>query len=44
MKSEAAARADFSDIRYAQVWEDADVLLDDEIRRRVQALVDELLV
>lgn len=27
MRSEAAARADFSDIRYAQVWEDADVLL-----------------
>lgn len=26
--SEAAARADFSAIRYAQVWEDADVLLD----------------
>lgn len=28
MRSEAAARADFSEIRYAQVWEDADVLLD----------------
>ncbi len=28
MRSEAAARADFSTIRYAQVWEDADVLLD----------------
>lgn len=27
MNSEAAARADFSVIRYAQVWEDADVLL-----------------
>jgi S-adenosylmethionine-diacylglycerol 3-amino-3-carboxypropyl transferase len=27
MPSEAAARADFSTIRYAQVWEDADVLL-----------------
>jgi S-adenosylmethionine-diacylglycerol 3-amino-3-carboxypropyl transferase len=27
MRSEAAARADFSGIRYAQVWEDADVLL-----------------
>lgn len=27
MRSEAAARADFSTIRYAQVWEDADVLL-----------------
>lgn len=27
MRSEAAARADFSEIRYAQVWEDADVLL-----------------
>jgi len=27
MRSEAAARADFSAIRYAQVWEDADVLL-----------------
>lgn len=26
--SEAAARADFSDIRYAQCWEDADVLLE----------------
>ena len=25
MRSEAAARADFSTIRYAQVWEDADV-------------------
>ncbi len=28
MRSEAAARADFSGIRYAQVWEDADVLLE----------------
>ena len=28
MRSEAAARADFSTIRYAQVWEDADVLLE----------------
>jgi S-adenosylmethionine-diacylglycerol 3-amino-3-carboxypropyl transferase len=28
VRSEAAARADFSDIRYAQVWEDADVLLE----------------
>ncbi len=28
MRSEAALRADFSEIRYAQVWEDADVLLD----------------
>jgi S-adenosylmethionine-diacylglycerol 3-amino-3-carboxypropyl transferase len=27
VRSEAAARADFSDVRYAQVWEDADVLL-----------------
>jgi S-adenosylmethionine-diacylglycerol 3-amino-3-carboxypropyl transferase len=27
VRSEAAARADFSTIRYAQVWEDADVLL-----------------
>jgi S-adenosylmethionine-diacylglycerol 3-amino-3-carboxypropyl transferase len=27
VRSEAAARADFSGIRYAQVWEDADVLL-----------------
>jgi S-adenosylmethionine-diacylglycerol 3-amino-3-carboxypropyl transferase len=27
MRSEAADRADFSEIRYAQVWEDADVLL-----------------
>lgn len=27
MRSEAAERADFSQIRYAQVWEDADVLL-----------------
>src|SRR5690349_6253517 len=27
MQSEAAARADFSEIRYAQVWEDADILL-----------------
>ena len=28
MRSEAAARADFSTIRYAQVWEDADVLVE----------------
>ena len=28
LQSEAAARADFSAIRYAQVWEDADVLLE----------------
>src|SRR5262249_48257068 len=28
VRSEAAERADFSAIRYAQVWEDADVLLD----------------
>jgi len=28
MRSEAAARADFSAIRYAQVWEDADILLE----------------
>ena len=28
MRSEAAARADFTTIRYAQVWEDADVLLE----------------
>ena len=28
VQSEAAARADFSEIRYAQVWEDADILLD----------------
>src|SRR5215471_9190304 len=28
MRSEAAQRADFSVIRYAQCWEDADVLLD----------------
>jgi len=27
MRSEAAGRADFSAVRYAQVWEDADVLL-----------------
>jgi S-adenosylmethionine-diacylglycerol 3-amino-3-carboxypropyl transferase len=27
MRSEAASRVDFSTIRYAQVWEDADVLL-----------------
>lgn len=27
MRSEAAARADFSTLRYAQVWEDAEVLL-----------------
>ncbi len=28
MRSEAAAHADFKEIRYAQVWEDADVLLE----------------
>ena len=28
MRSEAASRADFSALRYAQVWEDADVLLE----------------
>jgi S-adenosylmethionine-diacylglycerol 3-amino-3-carboxypropyl transferase len=28
MRSEAAQRADFSGIRYAQCWEDADILLD----------------
>jgi S-adenosylmethionine-diacylglycerol 3-amino-3-carboxypropyl transferase len=28
VQSEAAARADFSGIRYAQVWEDADVLIE----------------
>jgi len=28
MRSEAAARADFSGIRYAQCWEDADILLE----------------
>jgi S-adenosylmethionine-diacylglycerol 3-amino-3-carboxypropyl transferase len=28
MRSEAAERADFSAIRYAQCWEDADILLD----------------
>lgn len=28
VRSEAAARADFTAIRYAQVWEDADVLLE----------------
>jgi S-adenosylmethionine-diacylglycerol 3-amino-3-carboxypropyl transferase len=28
MKSEAAGRADFSGIRYAQCWEDADILLE----------------
>ena len=28
MGSEVAARADFSGIRYAQCWEDADILLD----------------
>ena len=28
LKSEAAARADFSQIRYAQCWEDADILLE----------------
>src|SRR5687768_7151836 len=27
MTTEAASRADFSQIRYAQVWEDADILL-----------------
>ena len=27
MRSEAAARTDFSILRYAQCWEDADVLL-----------------
>jgi S-adenosylmethionine-diacylglycerol 3-amino-3-carboxypropyl transferase len=27
MRSEAAERAEFTPIRYAQVWEDADVLL-----------------
>jgi len=27
MRSEAAARADFSTVRYAQVWEDADIVL-----------------
>src|SRR5882757_3950172 len=27
MKSEAATHADFSQVRYAQCWEDADVLL-----------------
>src|SRR5437763_16682991 len=27
MRSEAAERADFSGIRYAQCWEDADILL-----------------
>src|ERR1041384_7536931 len=28
VRSEAAERADFSAIRYAQVWEDADVLIE----------------
>ena len=28
MHSEVAARADFSEIRYAQVWEDADILIE----------------
>ena len=28
MRSEVATRAEFSQIRYAQVWEDADVLLE----------------
>src|SRR5205823_14457088 len=28
LRSEAAARADFTQIRYAQCWEDADVLLE----------------
>jgi S-adenosylmethionine-diacylglycerol 3-amino-3-carboxypropyl transferase len=28
VRSEAAAHADFSEVRYAQVWEDADVLLE----------------
>ena len=28
MRSDVAARADFSEIRYAQAWEDADVLLE----------------
>jgi S-adenosylmethionine-diacylglycerol 3-amino-3-carboxypropyl transferase len=28
LRSEAAARADFSEVRYAQVWEDADILLE----------------
>ena len=28
MRSEAAGRADFSAVRYAQVWEDADILLE----------------
>jgi S-adenosylmethionine-diacylglycerol 3-amino-3-carboxypropyl transferase len=28
LQSEAAARVDFSEIRYAQVWEDADILLE----------------
>lgn len=28
MRSEAATRADFSQIRYAQVWEDADILIE----------------
>ena len=28
MTNDLAARMDFSDIRYGQVWEDADVLLD----------------
>src|SRR6476659_5290227 len=28
MTSEVAAKADFSDVRYAQCWEDADILLE----------------
>ncbi|MFI0459233.1 MAG: DUF3419 family protein, partial [Candidatus Thiodiazotropha endolucinida] len=28
MSSEVAARADFSQIRYAQCWEDADILVE----------------
>src|SRR5205809_6227752 len=28
LRSEVAARADFSQIRYAQCWEDADILLE----------------
>ena len=35
MRSEAAERADFSEIRYAQVWEDADVLLEASTSDRV---------
>src|SRR6476646_7906740 len=33
-RSEAAARADFSQIRYAQGWEDADILLEALAPRR----------